>query len=84
MNVVDSVYLVKAAKYIAAALCIALGGLGPALGQGYIGSKSCESISKAPEHANIIKNHALLSMIFVETSTIFSFVIAICLLFVAN
>lgn len=77
----DGLYLVKAAKFVTAGLCIAFGGLGPALAQGYIGGRSCESISKNPDAAGVIKNHAIFSLIVVETSTIFSFVVSMLLLF---
>lgn len=81
VEMMDAVYTVKAAKFMAAGLCMAIGGIGPALGQGYIGGKICESISKSPDTAKMIADKGMLSMLIVETSSVFSFVIAVMLLF---
>jgi F-type H+-transporting ATPase subunit c len=84
MDAMDGVYLAKAAKYVAAGLCMALGGFGPALAQGYIGCKACVGIGKNPESAKTLGMTPFLCMAFVETSTIFSLLVAVFLLFVAN
>lgn len=80
----ESMYLVKAAACIAAGLCMGIGGMGPAIGQGFIGGKACESLGKKPESAGAIKNTMMLAMIIVETSGIFSFLIALIILFVIS
>jgi len=80
MDAMNGVYLAKAAKYVAAGLCMALGGLGPALAQGFIGGKFLESAGKNPEVAKSVAFNAMISMVIVETSTLFSFTIAMILL----
>lgn len=79
-DIIEGLYLIKAAKFLAAGLCMAFGGIGSALGQGYIGGKSCESIAKSPEHFNAIRQNAMFSIFIVETSTIFAFLISLFLL----
>lgn len=70
-----------AAKYIAAAVAIGLGTLGPALAQGQIGSKTCENVGKYPENLNNIRTIMFMAMIFSETLSIFALLIAILILF---
>lgn len=74
-------HIAKAAAYIGAGLCMGLGGLGPALGQGYIGGKACESLGKKPEHMGAIKSTMFQAMVVVETSLIFIFLTSIFLIF---
>jgi F-type H+-transporting ATPase subunit c len=77
----DGVHAVKIARYIAAGFCMAFGGIGTALGQGYISGKACESIGKRLEGARVIINYAGLSMLLVETSAVFAFVISLLLIY---
>lgn len=74
-------HIAKAAAFIGAGICMGLGGLGPALGQGFIGGKACESLGKRPEHVGPIKSTMFQAMIVVETSLIFMFVTSFMLIF---
>ena len=76
----EYLYIVKAAACIAAGFCMGIGGIGPALGQGYIGGKACESLGKKPEHVGPIKSTMFQAMLVVETSLIFIFLTSIILL----
>ena len=82
----DDMYLayIKIAKYLGAALVMGLGTFGPALGQGNIGSKAVENMGKYAESATTIRNSMILSMAIVETTAVFTLVIAFILIFVAN
>ena len=44
----DGLFYAKAAAFLGAAIAMGIGSLGPALGQGLIGAKACENLSKAP------------------------------------
>ena len=72
-----------AAKYIAAAIAIGLGTLGPAFAQGQIGSKTCENVGKYPENINNIRTIMFMAMVFPETLSIFALLIAIIILLFA-
>lgn len=72
---------VKAAVYIGAAIVMGLGSVGPALGQGLIGMKACESMGKHPESSGNIRMTMLMALSLVETSAIYCFIIALILLF---
>lgn len=71
----------KAAAYIGAAIAISLGTLGPALGQGMVGSKACESIGKNLEAASQIRAAMLFSLVMIEASAIYALLIAGGLIF---
>lgn len=77
----DGIMYVKAAAYIGAALAMGIGSIGPALGQGFIGMKSCESIGKYPENTDKIRTNMLIAMGLTETSAIYALIIALLLIF---
>ena len=59
-----------------AALAIAVGALGPALGIGLIGMKAMEAIGRNPESSTKILPAMLLGMAFAEAIAIYALVIA--------
>ncbi len=71
----------KVAANLSAGLCMGIGACGPSLGQGYIGGKACESISRNPESYNSIFNAMLFGLAAAETSSIYCFIISLLLLF---
>jgi F-type H+-transporting ATPase subunit c len=73
---------VKVAAYVAAGLCMGMGTFGPSVGQGFIGGKACESIGKNPESYGLVIRTAMLAIAFVESSAIYSLVVALFLMFV--
>lgn len=77
----ETVDWIKVAAYIAAGLCMGLGSLGPALGQGFIGGKACESIGKKPEQSGAIMRTMIVALGFVESSAIYALLISLLLLF---
>ena len=79
----DSATAVRVAAYIGAAIVMGIGTIGPALGQGFIGSRACDNIGKYPENAGTIRTVMLLGMGIIETSAIYAFVVAILLIFFA-
>lgn len=79
---VDGVNWVKVAAYVAAGLCMGIGGLGPSLGQGFIAGKACENIGKRPETGGQILRTMVLGMAITETASIFALLVSLILLFV--
>ncbi len=78
----DSVNWVKVAACIGAGIAIGLGSMGPALGQGFVGGKACESIGKKPENAGLITRTMIVALAFVESSAIYALLVALVLMFV--
>ena len=77
MEVLDSVAIVKAAAFIGAAFAMAVGSIGPAIGQGLIGKQACESVGKYPESASKIQMTMMIALGAVESSAVYCFIIAI-------
>ncbi|MGB8366736.1 MAG: ATP synthase F0 subunit C [Candidatus Babeliales bacterium] len=80
----DSVSSAKAAAFIGAAIAMGIGSIGPALGQGFIGAKACESIANCPEKAGELRTTMMIAMGLVETSAIYALLIAGLLIVVAT
>jgi len=76
----EETYL-KIAACLGAAFVMAIGTIGPALGQGLIGAKATENIGKYPESSGKIQTSMIISMSFVETSAIYALLIALILIF---
>ncbi len=61
---------------ISGGLIIAIGGLGPALGVGFIGAKAMEALGRNPEASGKILPAMLLGMAFAEAIAIYSLILA--------
>jgi F-type H+-transporting ATPase subunit c len=77
----DYVYFAKAASYIAAALAVSWGTVGPALSQGMVASRACEAIGKYPENTANVRGILIIALGMIETASIFALVIAVLLVF---
>ena len=65
---------------LAAALCMAISTLGPAIGQGKTASKAMEAIARQPEAAGDIRSTLILSLGLMEALTIYGLLIAFMLI----
>nr|MBQ8891137.1 ATP synthase F0 subunit C [Clostridia bacterium] len=72
---------VNAAKVLAAGLCMGLGAIGPALGEGNAVGKALESMARQPEMAGTLRTNMILGCAITETTGIYSLVVALLLLF---
>ena len=66
----------EAARFIAKAIAIGVGGIGPALGIGFIGAKAMEAIGRNPESVNKLFVPMLLGMAFAEAIAIYALILA--------
>lgn len=71
---------IKVAAYLGAAFAMGVGTIGPALGQGLVGSKACENIGKYPQSYSHIRNTLALALGIIETSAIYAFIVALLLI----
>ena len=69
-------------KLITSAFSIAVGGFGPALAIGLIGSKAMEGIGRNPEAGGKLLVPMLLGMAFAEAIAIYALVVALIIQFV--
>ena len=72
----------EAAKYIAAAICMGLGAIGPAIGEGMIASKAMEAMSRNPEEANNLFTRMIVGMAVTESTGIYALLVSLIILFV--
>ncbi len=68
-------------QMLAAAIVMGLGVAGPAIGEGMIGAKTMEAVSRNPEMSGKMFTNMIIGMAFVESLAIYCFVIALMLLF---
>ncbi len=71
----------EAAKVLAAALAIAVGGLGPGLGIGMAVRGAMEALGRNPEAEGAIRTTMIIGAALAEAVAIYAFVIAIIILF---
>lgn len=74
----------RMAAMLSAGLCMGLGAIGPALGEGYVGGVACREIAFRPELQALMIRTMLLAQAVSETTGIYSLVISLILIFVVN
>ena len=73
--------IVEAAKAIGAALCMGIGAIGPALGEGNAVGKALEGMARQPEAAGDLRTNMIMGCAITETTGIYALVIALLILF---
>ena len=73
--------IIIAAKALGAALCMGIGAIGPALGEGNAVGKALEGMARQPETASTLRTNMILGCAVTETTGIYSLVIALLILF---
>ena len=76
--------LIIAAKAIGAALCMGVGSIGPALGEGKAVSTALEGMARQPEAASNLRTNMILGCAITETTGIYALLISILILFATN
>ena len=69
-------------KFLAAALAIGLGALGPGLGIGILGAAAMSAIGRNPSASGAILTNMILAIAFAEAIAIYALIVAFLLLFV--
>ena len=70
-----------AARALGAGLCMGLGAIGPAIGEGNAVGKALEAMARQPEMAGNLRTNMILGCAITETTGIYSLVIAFLLMF---
>ncbi|MBQ8858753.1 MAG: ATP synthase F0 subunit C [Clostridia bacterium] len=68
---------------LGAGICMGIGAIGPAIGEGNAVAKSCEAIGRQPEAKGAVTSTMVMGCAIAETTGLYSLVIAILLIFVA-
>ena len=74
-------YFLKAACAIGAGLCMGIGAIGPAIGEGNAVSKTREGIARQPEASGDLRSTMILGCAVTETTGIYSLIIALLIMF---
>jgi len=69
-------------KFVAAALSIGLGAIGPGIGIGIVASGALQSIARNPDVSGEITTNMFIGIAFAEALAIFGLVVSLILLFV--
>lgn len=80
MELADAI--VKAACALGAGLCMGIGAIGPAIGEGNAVGKALEGMARQPESTNNLRTNMILGCAITETTGIYSLVVALILIFV--
>lgn len=78
---VTSVNTIGMASIIASGVTMAIGSIGPAVGEGWALSRALSAIAQQPDEANTITRTLFVGLAMVESIAIYCFVISIILIF---
>ena len=70
-----------AGQAIGAGLCMGIGAIGPAIGEGNAVGKALEGMARQPESADNLRTNMILGCAITETTGIYSLVVSLLLLF---
>ena len=74
-------YFLKACCAIGAGLCMGIGAIGPAIGEGNAVGKALEGMARQPETSGTLRTNMILGCAITETTGIYSLVVALLILF---
>lgn len=77
----DSFALIAAVSIFTAGLTIAVGSLGPALGEARAASQALSAIAQQPDEGNRITRTLFVSLAMIESTAIYCFVVSMILIF---
>ncbi|MCB1993856.1 MAG: F0F1 ATP synthase subunit C [Geminicoccaceae bacterium] len=73
--------LIAAVSIFTAGITIAIGSIGPALGEGRAAAQALSAIAQQPDEANRITRTLFVSLAMIESTAIYCFVVAMILIF---
>ncbi len=78
----DAVGLIGAASILAAGLCMAIGSIGSAIGEGHAAASALRAMAQQPDEEKKIRATLLMAMAIIESTAIYALVITFIILFV--
>ena len=76
--------IATAGQAIGAGLCMGIGAIGPAIGEGNAVGKALEGMARQPEAAGNLRTNMILGCAITETTGIYSLLISFLILFATN
>jgi len=77
----DSLELIGMASIFTAGITIAIGSIGPALGEARAAAQALSAMAQQPDEANRITRTLFVSLAMIESTAIYCFVVALIILF---
>lgn len=77
----SAIETIGVASIIVSGLTIAIGSVGPAVGEAWALSRALSAIAQQPDEANVITRTLFVGLAMVESTAIYCFVISIILIF---
>jgi F-type H+-transporting ATPase subunit c len=77
----ESLTWVAVSSILSAGLCIAIGAIGPALGEGRALAQALAALAQQPDEANTITRTLFVGLAMVESTAIYCFVVSMILIF---
>jgi F-type H+-transporting ATPase subunit c len=77
----DSISLIGMASVVTAGLTIAIGSIGPSLGEGRSVAAALSSIAQQPDETNNITRTLFVGLAMIESTAIYCFVVSMILIF---
>ncbi len=82
MDATFAAALATLGKAIGAGICMGIGAIGPAIGEGNAVSHALEGMARQPEMASTLRTNMIMGCAITETTGIYSLLIAFLILFV--
>ncbi len=77
----DNVGIVAAVSILTAGLTIAIGSVGPAIGEARTAAQALSAIAQQPDESNTITRTLFVSLAMIESTAIYCFVVSMILIF---
>ncbi|MDD2321463.1 MAG: F0F1 ATP synthase subunit C [Geobacteraceae bacterium] len=77
----DNIALVAMASIFTSGITIAIGSIGPALGEGWAVTQALRSIAQQPDVTNTVTRTLFVSLAMIESTAIYCFVVSMILIF---
>ena len=77
----DSISIIGVASIVTAGLTIAIGSLGPALGEGRAVAQALAAIAQQPDETGAITRTLFVGLAMIESTAIYCFVVSMILIF---
>ena len=77
----DMITLIGVASVVTAGITIAIGAIGPALGEGRAVAQGLASIAQQPDETSTITRTLFVGLAMIESTAIYAFVVSMILLF---
>ena len=76
--------IIKAACAIGAGLCMGIGSIAPAMGEGKIVVQALEGMARQPEAASTLRTNMILGCAITETTGIYALLVSFLIIFAIN